>query len=150
MLLYCKFICSLSVERQIKALHQNQSEKHRNTHRRPLNSKYQSILLTFFVQLASPLKHCRLSLPEKAAWCAAAAESRTAAESPSLTAGTGPCAVCRPPACWSHWVGSSGSKALELGLGLGNLLLCLRIGLMMSFYCIGYFAMTREQWPVGI
>lgn len=64
MLLYCKFICSLWVERQIKALHQNQSQKPRNTHRRPLNSKYQSISPTFFfVKLASPFKHCLLELP---------------------------------------------------------------------------------------
>lgn len=49
MLLYCKFICSLWVERQIKALHQNQSQKPRKTHRRPLNSKYQSISPTFFL-----------------------------------------------------------------------------------------------------
>lgn len=34
-----------------------------NTHRRPLNSKYQSISPTFFVKLASPFKHCLRELP---------------------------------------------------------------------------------------
>lgn len=53
MLLYCKFICSLWVERQIKALHQNQSQKPRKAHRRPLNSKYQSISPTFFFFLSN-------------------------------------------------------------------------------------------------
>lgn len=86
MLLYCKFICSLWVERQIKALHQNQSQKPRNTHRRPLNSKYQSISLTFFVKLASPFKHCLLVLPGSS-WLVWRKIRRNTVWEPSMTQG---------------------------------------------------------------
>lgn len=68
MLLYCKFICSLWVERQIKALHQNQSQKPRKTHRRPLNSKYQSISPTFFVKLVSLWSTVFLNSQAAAGW----------------------------------------------------------------------------------
>lgn len=91
MLLYCKFICSLSVERQIKALHQNQSGKHRNAHQRPLNSKYQSISPTFLSNLQVPsstvVQSCQKMLHEM--W----EQSRGAvAESPSLTLVISACA----------------------------------------------------------
>lgn len=69
MLLYCKFICSLWVERQIKALHQNQSQKPRNTHRRPLNSKYQSISPTFLSDLQVLLSTVFLNCQAAAGWC---------------------------------------------------------------------------------
>lgn len=105
MLLYCKFICSLSVERQVKALHQNQSEKHRNTHRGRLNSKYQSISPMFFVKLASPLKRCHLELPEDAAWYVARMERESCAESLSLTVII---SVCAYVPAWSGFIEVSG------------------------------------------